>query len=524
MKCQGLWGILSAALLLAFAPASAGAVAVQIEGTSRTLEIRGKETGEYFGRPLLCVDLDSDGYQDIVVGADRSSFVSPQRPTLYVFKGKRNYASTDLIDLSSAQPDAVILGDTGSDELATALAAGDVNKDGFKDLVAADSTMAASGRTGAGIVYVLFGGPSFFSQTVYDLALNQWSVKILGAVAGDDTGGYLLFGGLQSKGLACGDINNDGIDDIAVGAHLADVNSRTDAGKVLVVYGRTPFTPGTTIDLLSQASSTILGNETFAELGTAIAIGDLNADGIADLIMGEDQGSVGSLTTEGKVFVLWGSSSFPASYNLLSTAANLTILGGHVWDELGHCVAMADINGDTKRDLVVTAPGWDPAGVSSADWGAVYAFLGKTTWPATINLASASPDLFIAAGDTTNTIGDTLAVGDFNKDSRADFMFSARDGERPIFSNEGRTYVVGGRASFPGTLSLTQGSEQVEYIVNGATNNLQLGDTIATGDIDGDGAVELLLAAPFVNSSTGKLLIFDITPVPAAAAEWQLYE
>lgn len=514
-SCLGLIGV----------AAGGSASAIQIGATSRSLEIRGKESGETFGRPLLCLDLDHDGFDDIVVGADRSTFTSPQRPTLYVFRGKRNYAATtDVIDLATAQPDAIILGDTGSDEFATALAAGDVNHDGIMDLVAADSTLTVSGRTAAGAVFVLFGRTNFFAQTTYDLALSQRSVKILGATAGDDTGGFLFFGGLQSHGLACGDVTNDGIDDIAIGAHLADSNSRSDSGKVMVVRGRSPFPSGTTIDLSSQADSTILGNETFAELGTAITIGDINADGIGDLIMGEEFGSIGTLTTEGKIFIVFGKTAFPSSLNLLSSSSDVTIRGGHVWDELGHAVAVADINADGKRDLLATAPGWDPAGVSSSDWGAVYGFFGKASWPATISLSSASPDVFIAAGDTTNTIGETLAVGDFDHDSKADFMFASRDGARSGMDAEGRTYVVKGRTGFPSTLSLALGAEQVDYVINGGVDFQQLGDQVATGDIDGDGAAELLVAAPFLDSSTGRLYVFDITPIPAAANDWQLLE
>ncbi|MCX7719341.1 MAG: hypothetical protein N2111_13205 [Candidatus Sumerlaeaceae bacterium] len=496
--------------------------ATQIDATSRSLEIRGALAGDYFGRPVVCADLDGDAKEDLVVGADRSTFTPPQRPTLYLFRGSRGYASRDLINLATDQPDAVILGDTGSNNLATALSKGDVNEDGIVDLIMADSTMTASGRIGAGIVYVLFGRPGFFSQPVYDLGAGHWSVRILGAAAGDDTGGRLMFGGMLSEGLACGDVNNDGIDDIAIGAHLADANSRTDSGKVMVVFGRTPFAAGTTIDLATQANVTVLGNETYGELGTAITIGDLNSDGIADLILGEEYGSVGTLTTEGKIFCLWGRTSWPATYNLLTTPANLTITGRAIWDSLGAAVKMADINADGRADLLATAPGWDPAGVSGIDYGAVYGLSGRTAFPSNINLATTSPDFLTTAPANDQSIGDTLSVGDYDGDGRKDFLFSSRDGDRPAFSGEGRTFIVRGRPALPATLDL--GAEEADWIVNGGANNFQLGDTVASGDIDGDGADEIMLAAPFLDGNTGRLLIFDFTPVPAAAADWQLFE
>jgi hypothetical protein len=510
------------AAIFSLTPSPICASAVQFEATSRSLEIRGAQSGDYFGRPIVCVDLDGDGCEDLVVGADRSTFTAPQRPTLYVFRGRRHYASRDLIHLAVDQPDAVILGDTGSNNLATALAKGDVNDDGIPDLIMADSTMTASGRVGAGIVYVLFGRPGFFGQAVYDLAAGHWSVRILGAVAGDDTGGRLMFGGMLSEGLACGDMNNDGIDDIAIGAHLANANSRTDSGKVMVVFGRTPFPPGTTIDLATQANVTILGNETYGELGTAIAVGDLNADGLADLILGEEYGSVGTLTTEGKIFCLWGRASWPATYNLLTTPANLTINGRAVWDSLGAAIALADINADGRTDLLATAPGWDPAGVSSVDFGAVYGFWGRASFPSVINLSSVSPDFLTTAPADDQSIGDTLSVGDYDGDGRRDFLFSSRDGDRPGLNGEGRTFVVRGLNGFPAAINLA--AEDVDWIVNGGADHFQLGDTVASGDIDGDGADEFMLAAPFLDGSTGRLLVFDLTPIPASATDWQLYE
>ncbi|MFH0792868.1 MAG: VCBS repeat-containing protein [bacterium] len=510
------------ALMLAVAQMTARGAAVQVDASARALEIRGAGADERFGRPIVCADINGDGYEDIFVGADRSIFSGGQRPTLFVFRGSPTFATRDLIELTTDTADAVILGDTGSNNFANALAAGDVNGDGIADLIAVDSSLTVSGRTGAGAVFVLFGRTNFFSQPTYDLALGDWSVKLLGASAFDDTGGYNLFGGLVSRGVAAGDLNNDGMDDIAVGAHLATANSRSQSGKVSVVYGRNPFAAGTTIDLASQASSTILGNETGAEMGTDLAIGDINADGIKDLIIGEEYGSRTTFSTDGRIFVIYGAGSFPSSVNLLTQAAGLTITGAHSWDSLGSAVAVADANGDGKGDLIATVSGWDHANSTSIDEGAVYGFFGKSTFPASLDLLSATPDFLVEGYNSSNAIGRTLVSGDFNGDGVGDFLFASRDGGRGGFSGEGRTYLVLGRTGLPSSFSVQ--SENMDYIFNGSVAGFQLGDWLGAGDLDGDGADEILIAAPFVFSTTGRLLVFDLNPVVAASPTWALYE
>jgi hypothetical protein len=495
--------------------------AVEMDSTSRTLEIRGAETGDYFGRPVLSADFDGDGKAEIVVASDRNSFTGSQRPTLYVFRGSSLNITRQEIGLTSETADLTILGETGSINLPTALAAGDVNGDGFRDLIAADSTLTASGRAGAGVVYVVFGGAQFFATPVRDFALSQFSMKILGATAGDDTGGSLMFGGLLSKGLACGDLDNDGIADMAIGAHLANMNSKTDSGVVRILRGRTSYTAGTTIDLATQSDAQILGNEEGGELGTAIVIGDLNGDNISDLVLGEEYGSISAFSSHGKVFIMWGRSPFP-SLNLSTQSPDVQIRGKVSWDQLGTEVALADFNADGRLDLLATAPGWDKKDSASIDEGAVYGFAGKTTWPSFIDLATATPDLSVTGVDTSNLIGNTLAAGDFNGDGFRDFAFGTRDGERPGFNSEGRIFCVFARTGLPATLPLDTWA--FDWVINGGADYVQLGDKIAAGDVDGDGSAELLAAAPFVNSSTGKLFMFDLNPWPTAAADWALFE
>jgi len=503
-------------LMLLAGAIGAQAQAVQLEASSRALEIRGATAGERFGRPMVCVDLDGDGADEMVIGADKSYFLDGSRPTLYIFRGGANFARADLIDLATDSADAVVLGESGSDNLASSLAAGDVNGDGYEDLLATDSTLTVSGRTYAGAAYVVFGSPDFFQTATYDLAAGDWDVKILGAAAGDDLGAWSMFLGAVSTGLAGGDLDGDGVADIAVGAHLADSNGRSDSGALYVIFGDPGFSSGTTIDLASQADVTILANQTGNELGSALAIADVNGDRIGDLVAGYYYGSSGAFTSEGRVLVFYGSGSWPSTINLASVNPDLRILGATAGDELGWAVAAADVDGDGVSDILGAANAWN------SDAGAVYGVYGGSGLPSEINLASTSPGFFVQGTSNAHPIGDSVVSGDFDGDRIGDFMYASRDGERPGYNGEGRTFIILGKTGGIDSLLQVAGDE-ADLIINGGVNGFQLGDFIASGDVDGDGADEILIAAPFVDSVKGRVLVFDLNPVTAVRSHWSNY-
>ncbi|GAB4311541.1 MAG: hypothetical protein Kow0059_01650 [Candidatus Sumerlaeia bacterium] len=502
--------VLALGLVLATAsvPRPSSAAATQIEATSRTLELRGAGPDEVFGRPLLCVDLDVDGCDDIVVGADKFHFSGDERPALFIFRGSPAYRLGGLIDLARHSPSAVVLGDAGSDNLATALAAGDVNGDGAPDLVMADPSISPQGRTAAGAAYVLLGRRDFFDQTVYDLAAGQWFWMLEGAAAGDDLGGSNLFGGLQSHGLACGDLNGDHFDDIAVGAHLGTASGRARAGKIHIVFGTDARGPGSRIDLLTQSSVVILGPQAENELGTALAVGNVNGDLYMDLLAGQPLWSASTFSSEGMAHLFLGKAAWPSAINLASVNADLRVRGAAAGDELGEAVAVTDVNADGRGEMILTAGGWTPPD-QTREAGAAYGIFGSASPAGLINLATTPPGFFVEGIDINNDVGRALAAGDFNADGAGDFFLTARDGERPGHNAEGRAFVIfGSQFDFPALFRLAQ--DEANLIINGGVDNLQLGDTIAAGDVDGDGADELLLAAPFVASNTGRVLVFDL--------------
>lgn len=522
----------SGAVAVALLASPLAAQTVQVEAMQRDVQILGARTSEWLGRPLACADFDNDGFDDLVVGTDQTTIPVGERSHVYVFRGAANFLDRGVVDLSQVgtSADVVISGEAASEELATSMAVGDFNDDGFPDIALADSTMTATPTVGspravAGIVYIIYGSASFFATPARDLGAAGWDVKILGANAGDDIGATSIFTGQVCQGLAMGDINADGVDDIAIGAHLADPGGRSAAGRVHVVYGEAALATGRVYDLATESDAIVHGGQAENELGTAITIGDINGDGRKDLILGQEYYSQTTFASEGAVLVFFGSPSFPASTDLASQTPSVRILGVATYDNVGGHVRTGDVNGDGIADLLALAPGWDAAGSTGVSIGAIYGFLGRSTWPALIDLASTAADFQVRGTSSSAAIVNSLAIGNFDGDSRMDFFATARDSSRGPDPTEGRTFVLAGRAGFPAVLDLAGGGVST-HVINGGATIRQLGDDATTGDLNGDGRDEIILSVPFVNSNTGTVAIFG-TPLPAqssASDAWLLLE
>ena len=150
--------------------------------------------------------------------------------------------------------------------------------------------------------YVIFGHTSA-ARAFTDIDLLTFTsgsssgFKILGAVAGDQSGGSVC---------KAGDVNGDGIGDVIVGAYLADPSSRADAGTAYVIFGHTNITASfTDIDLSTFTSGSSSGFKVFGPtagdyLGWSVSTaGDVNGDGVKDIIIGADRADPSSRSYAG---------------------------------------------------------------------------------------------------------------------------------------------------------------------------------------------------------------------------------
>jgi hypothetical protein len=313
-------------------------------------------------------DVNGDGIDDLLIGATAASpngrlFAGA---SYVVFGSDEGFPATiDLAD-PAAGADLIIQGATEFDFSGDPVSgAGDVNGDGLDDLLIGVFRADPDGRYDAGASYVVFGAMDL-AGTI-DLASDA-DLVIQGAAVLDRSG---------SSVSGAGDVNNDGLDDLLIGAFLADPNGRNYAGASYVVFGSDEGFPAT-IDLASDADLTIQGATELDFSGEAVSgAGDVNGDGIDDLLIGASNASPNGRRLAGVSYVVLGSDQgLPATIDL-ATEADLTIQGATAYDRSGLSVSGAgDVNGDGIADLIIGAPFADRSA------GATYVVFGTPADPA----------------------------------------------------------------------------------------------------------------------------------------------
>jgi hypothetical protein len=523
------WGTRKAALgataLLAFAGTLTAAPIEHFSNETR-IAILSPAANSDFARPLVTGDFDGDGRADIVIGQSNS----PNFANAYIVRGQPLAGPTpQVVDLASVPASKRLFGPDQTINLPTALAVGDLNGDGFDDLALTAPIMSPLGRTHAGQVYVVLGGPNFFNAPT-DLNLSAPTgasvVTFYGAVNAGDLGSQSAFGGMDAYGLAMGDLNGDGIDDLVVGAHLASPSSRGQAGQVYVFFGRTTLAGGQAFDL-ANADVRIDGARQYYETGTRVAVGDITGDGIADLIIACDNAGEQTffLSSEGIVYVLRGRTSWSASYDLRNITPDLKILGRRDGDGLGSSVALADMNRDGILDLCLGATGGGSIPALNDDFGSVSVFFGGAalgTLPRTINMATTAPNIEWTGPSAFCNLGWAMTAGDFNGDGHTSIAASAVFANYGSESTNGFIEVLDSRATWPANALVRSALGEHDRRVIGPPQG-RYGFALVSGDTDGDGIDELVIGAPF--HGNGEVHVHQLVPTPATAhGNWTMYE
>jgi len=356
------------------------------------------------------------------------------------------------IDLGAIAPELLVryppgVVQQGWPEITTS---GDFNGDHVVDLLlgAPFADGPDGSRPDAGEAYVLFGP---LSGEIDLAAPGSAGVVVLGAEVADNLGG----------GVAAGDLNGDGLDDLIIGAPASNglVDVRTDMGEVYVIFGRSDLAG--TIDILEEAQDvTIQPAEGFATLGRTFAVGDLNGDGTADLVAGAPYGGReantppgGPRTTVGEVYVFYGGADLSGLLTVARNQDDFRLAGDHEFDTFGGDVAVADANGDGQLDIVVGANGYDGGGGANGESGAVFVFFGSLDPP---DVRKASQADIVLSGPAEYRLGTSVAAPDLDGDGVPEIAASApsapdESGAQP---GAGRLYYVRKPASGPGPIDV----------------------------------------------------------------------
>ena len=412
-------------------------------------------TSDYFGHALATGDFDADGDTDLAVGADG---YSTNTGRVYIFNNDGSYPG------SASTADVTITGEATNNYFGFSLVAGNLNTSNNKT----DLAVGAKGNGGnAGRVYIF---------------RNDGSIPTTAATADviiDHDGNTWQFG----TALGVGDFNADGRTDLVAGAPVYSANT----GRAYVFYndGSYPSTHAT--------ADIIITGESSGGFGISFASGDFNADGRIDLAVG---GYLASFNG-GRAYIFYNDGSLPTT----AVSADVIITGGAASDYLGYTLTVGDFNADGRTDIATAAYNY------SSGTGRAYIFYNDDSFPTT----AATADVTLTGDAASNYFGFALAAGDMNADGRTDLIVGAYGNT----SSTGKVYLYETRENFAWQIQRQVGATP-RTSLNGTGQEMkiageassQFGYAMETGDLNSDGKQDLVVGAPQYSSTTGRTYIF----------------
>ncbi|MBL7732135.1 MAG: FG-GAP repeat protein [Chitinophagaceae bacterium] len=415
------------------------------------------QAGAQFGTSVASAgDVNGDGYSDMIIGAPNYDDNNADEGHAFVYYGSiAGLSSTANSILDGADQADALFGYSVS-------SAGDVNGDGYSDVIIGAPFYDDGGNNNEGRAFVYYGsaaGLSALPNSMPDDA-DQANARFGTSVA------------------LTGDVNRDGYSDIIIGAPLYDDGGNNNEGRAFVYYGsaaRLSASPGSTLDDADQGG---------AQFGTSVAsAGDVNADGYSDIVIGAPfYGPSGEGSPpEGRTYIYYGSpAGLPASQNVTLSISNQ---GGI---RFGQSVSTAgDVNGDGYSDVVIGAPFYDNG--ANISEGRAYVYYGSAAGlqlnPASLSLTTSQSSAFFGLS--------VACAGDVNGDGYSDIVVSAPGyiDNGNVF--EGRVFVYYGSA-----LSTGIGFMPDRTLGDANQANAFFGWSVASaGDVNGDGLSDVIVGA-----------------------------
>ena len=376
---------------------------------------------------------------------------------------------------------------------------GDFNGDGIGDLAIGVPGEDVGSVVDAGAVHVLYGTGSGVSPSGSQL-WNQSSSGIADSVeAGDRFGSTLV----------AGDFNGDGRDDLAIGSPTEDVGSVVDAGAVNVIYGSVAGLSSTNNQLWNQSSAGIAdGAQTGDRFGSALAAGSLDSDGVAELVVGVPNESVGAYPNAGIAHVIFGG------------GGGLTAGGSQVWgqnsgaivdiaeacDYFGASLAVAAFDSVGGQDLAIGAPregvrrpisGTDVLQTINGA-GVVHVIYGSASGPVSTGnqlWSQESPGIGEDV-DGFEGFGQSLAAGSLDEDSLAELVIGAPLETVGFNVRTGIVHVIRGTEDGLSATGSEVWSQNSSGIADITETHDHFGTSLAIGAIDGTAGQDLAIGVP----------------------------
>ncbi|MBX7041524.1 MAG: FG-GAP-like repeat-containing protein [Ignavibacteria bacterium] len=362
-------------------------------------------------------DVNGDGYSDVIVGAYATS--------VYTGKAYIYFGGSSMDNIA----DVTMTGENSNDNFGYSVSgAGDVNGDGYHDVIC-----GAYGFNGMGRAYVYFGGVSMN---------NVADVSMYGGAISD------FFGASVSN---AGDVNDDGYPDVIVGAH--GYSSAT--GRAYIYYG------GSVMD--GAADVTMTGESSNNSFGYSVSdAGDVNGDGFADVYVG----AYGYSSSKGRAYLYYGGAS-------MNNAVDIYMTGEESLNYFGYSISGGgDVNGDGFADMISGAYGYD------SNTGRAYVYTNMMT-------GEDIPDLTMTGEAALNYFGRSVSnAGDLNNDGFDDVIIGASYAP----SSTRKAYIFYGGEIM---------NSEADVTLSGTTPNAWFGSSVSSaGDVNGDGYDDAIVGEP----------------------------
>jgi D-alanyl-D-alanine carboxypeptidase len=471
---------------------------------------------EYFGTAVATGDLNGDGYHDLIIGAPGQAVDGHANAgaVTVIYSSADGPFNSEYNQTFHQNSDGIPGVANDDDQFGRALAVGDFNDDGYADVaigVPGESDEGAD-LSQVGVVQILYGSNDGLT-TQGSVLFQQGQAGVEGVSEAFDQFGW---------SMTTGDFNDDGFADLVVGTPLEDHNQAgiVDGGTAHVFYGSATGLSTATDHTLHQDQSGMFGAaETNGQFGFALASGDFDDDGFADLAIGVPGQSEFGMADVGGVQVVFGSASgldsndqFVSQDGIVS-GANGDLLGDlsdstEEGDRFGQAIAVGDFDGDGFDDLAIGAP--DESLLETQLAGRVHMVRGSSNG-LTADGEQTFDQTMPSVSSTVQTgsrFGFSLSAGDVNGDARDDLLVGIPYEDTPgspnvTFANSGVAVLIPGSMSGLSEVFSTMLQQGTSGLTDEALPGEHFAHSVALGDINGDGFDDALIGVP--NQQMSKL-------------------